>query len=158
MSWSLQLRGGDLVLDGTRLGSVTGSNKLIQDLRCTILERMGTDDSHPWFGSLIDGGIQNGQEVPTLIASSNWSYVMLQIEAEIRRIADLHQKSQIQRLERDKSTYGKPTLTSSELLMGIGDIQFYQAQDNMLIQIVLIVGNERNETINIPLSTQGQLV
>jgi hypothetical protein len=63
MSWSLRIQNGDLMLDGTNLGRATGSAKLIQDLRCAILEKMGTDDLHPEYGSLLDGGRDESGDV-----------------------------------------------------------------------------------------------
>lgn len=153
MSWSLQLRGGDLVIGGSNFGTVTDQNKLIQDLRCAILERMGTDEDHPWFGSLIDGGRLNGVDQPSIIATDDWNVAVLAVEGEIRRIVDDYQKRQIVRTERDRTTYGKPTLTPGELLMGLGDIKFYQAQDNLLCRVTLITGADGEIVVNVPLGT-----
>jgi hypothetical protein len=153
MSWSLQLRGGDLVIGGATLGTVAGSEKLIQDLRCAILERMGTDEDHPWFGSLIDGGRLNGVDQPSIIATDNWDMAILAVESEIRRIVDQYQKSQIIRTEKDRTTYGKPTLLPGEVLMGIGNMQFFQAQDNLLCRVTFITGANSEITVNVPLGT-----
>lgn len=153
MSWSLQLRGGDLVIGGTTFGTTTGSEKLVQDLRCAILERMGTDEDHPWFGSLIDGGRLNGVDQPSIIATDNWDMAVLAVEGEIRRIVDQYQKAQILRTERDRMTYGKPTLSPGEILMGIGSIEFFQAQDNLLCRVILITGADGKITVNVPLGT-----
>lgn len=153
MSWSLQLRGGDLVIGGSSFGTVTNQNKLVQDLRCAILERMGTDEDHPWFGSLIDGGRLNGTEQSSIIATDNWDVAVLAVEGEIRRIVDQYQKQQIVRNEQDRTNYGKPTLTPGELLMGVGSIQFYQAQDNLLCRVTLITGVDSELTVNVPLGT-----
>lgn len=139
------------MIGGASFGTTTGQNKLVQDLRCAILERMGTDEDHPWFGSLIDGGRLNGVDQPSIIATDDWDVAVLAVEGEIRRIADQYQKQQIARNERDRSTYGKPTLTPGELLMGIGSIQFYQAQDNLLCRVTLITGADANVTVNVPL-------
>lgn len=153
MSWSLQLRGGDLVIDGSSFGTVSHQNKLIQDLRCAILERMGTDEDHPWFGSLIDGGRLNGKEQPSIIATDDWDVAVLAVESEIRRIVDQYQKQQIARSERDRSIYGKPTLVPGELLMNVGSIEFYQAQDNLLCRVSLVTGADAEMTLNVPLGT-----
>lgn len=141
------------MIGGSNFGTVTDQNKLVQDLRCAILERMGTDEDHPWFGSLIDGGRLNGVDQPSLIATDDWNVAVLAVEGEIRRIVDQYQKAQIVRTERDRSTYGSPTLTPGELLMGVGDIQFYQAQDNLLCRVTLITGADGEITVNVPLGT-----
>jgi hypothetical protein len=153
MSWSLQLRGGDLVIGGASFGVATQQQKLVQDLRCAILERMGTDEDHPWFGSLIDGGRLNGVEQESIIATDDWNMAVLTVEGEIRRIVDAYQKQQIIRSEQDRSTYGKPTLTPGELLMGVSNIEFFQAQDNLLCRVTLVTGSDRDIQINVPLGT-----
>lgn len=153
MSWSLQLRGGDLTIGGASFGVVTQQQKLVQDLRCAILERMGTDPDHSWFGSLIDGGRLNGVEQESIIATDNWDVAVLAVESEIRRIVDLYQKQQILRTEQDRTTYGKPTLTPGELLMGVGNLEFFQAQDNLLCRVTLVTGADQNIQVNVPLGT-----
>lgn len=153
MTWSLQLRAGDLAIGGSSFGAVTGSNKLVQDLRCAILERMGTDEDHPWFGSLIDGGRLNGTEQASIIATDDWSVAVLAVESEIRRIVDQYQKQQIIRNDRDRTTYGRPTLVPGELLMGISNIQFFQAQDNLLCRVTIVTGADTELAIPVPLGT-----
>lgn len=153
MSWSLQLRAGDLIVGGASFGTATGRAKLVQDLRCAILERMGTDEDHPWFGSLIDGGRLNGTEQESIIATDDWDRAALAVEGEIRRIVDQYQKQQIVRTEQDRSAYGKPTLTPGELLMGVNNIQFFQAQDNLLCRVTLVTGADQEIPINVPLGT-----
>jgi hypothetical protein len=144
-------------MGGSSLSTVTDQQKLVQDLRCAILERMGTDEDHPWFGSLIDGGRLNGVEQASVIATDDWDSAVLAVEGEIRRIVDDYQKRQITRTERDRGTYGKPTLTPGELLMGISNIQFYQAQDNLLCRVTLITGADGEITVNVPLGTNTLL-
>jgi hypothetical protein len=62
MSFSLQVANGDLVLSGSQMGIVYGSNKLKQDLTLWLTERYGIDKSHPSMGSYFEsyiGGIIN---------------------------------------------------------------------------------------------------
>jgi hypothetical protein len=151
MSWSLQVHNGDLVLLGTTLSTVKGPNKLAQDLRCAILERMGTDESHPWFGSLVDGGISNGMMVPGLIGTNDIGEAALEIEAEIRRIAEIYQQQQLQRLESDRLTYGKSTLDSGELLMGVNNVQIMQAEDRLLVTASIRTGNDTDVDLDFAL-------
>src|SRR5437868_3509816 len=115
MSWSLRVSNGDLVLEGGKLGTVTGSAKLLQDFRHYLLERMGDDPLHPSYGSLIDGGrLTNGQIVPSPIGGVNWKMITLELESEIRRIAAAYQNMQLQRAKNDSTYYGKSTLTAAE--------------------------------------------
>jgi hypothetical protein len=153
MSWSLQIRNGDLALNGASLGQVTGTQKLVQDLRCAILEPRGHDDLHPTFGSLIDGGIDDsGREATSLVASSNAEYVAMRVSAEVRRIATEHQARQLARSQNDRYIYGKTTLDNSELLVNITSINFTQVQDSLFAQVELQVGSGPAITIDIPLA------
>lgn len=153
MSWSLQLRNGDLALSGNRLGQVTGAPKLVQDLRCAILEPRGTDDAHPKYGSLIDGGRDDkGNEVRSLIGESDWDLIALRIESEIRRIGSDHQQRQIERAKRDRFTYGQSTLVNDELLADIEHIDMFQAQDRLLVSVTVKTGQNQTFTIDVPIS------
>jgi hypothetical protein len=152
MSWSLDLQNGDLSLSGTNLGRVTGSQKLVQDLRCFILEKMGTDESHPWYGSLIDGGInETGEFELGFIGETDWEIAALTVQAEIRRIVGRYQELQARRLEDDRLTYGSSTLDANEVLLGISGIQITQAQDKMMVTIGLNTGTGSSLTLNVPL-------
>src|SRR4051812_21440558 len=125
MSWSLKVRRGDLVLSGTKFDTVIQEEKLTQDFRCFILERMGTDPMHRWYGSLLDGGVkEDGTIVTSLISTTDWLLAQLEIETDIRRIANLYQRMQVARAKRDRDRYGKSTLTKGELLFSISGIRF----------------------------------
>jgi hypothetical protein len=153
MSWSLQIRNGDLALNGASFAQVSGGQKLVQDLRCEILERRGNDDLHPSFGSLIDGGIdESGREATSLIASNNADYVAMRVTAEIRRIASSLQARQLERAQNDRYVYGKSTLDNGELLINISGIRFTQIQDSLYAQVDLQVGSGQAVTLAIPLA------
>src|SRR4051812_46717299 len=98
MSWSLRIHNGDLALISTSFETVTQEQKLAQDFRCFILERMGFDPAHPWYGSTLDGGKdEDGYEFPSVISLTDWSYAALQIEGDVRRMAGVYQQMQIAR-------------------------------------------------------------
>jgi hypothetical protein len=140
MSWSLQLQNGDLALSGGQFATVTDSAKLVQDLTCDILEPMGTDDAHPTYGSLIDGGIQNGTYQEGVIGQPNTSIAATFVSSEISRICSDYQKSQIARNAADATTYGKPTLTPGETLISVSDITLQQSQESILVGVTLKTG------------------
>jgi hypothetical protein len=140
MSWSLQIANGDLVLNGTSLATVTDGAKLVQDLTCDLLEPMGTDDAHPTFGSLIDGGIQNGVYQPGVIGEQNNDQAATFVQSEVSRVCSDYQKSQIARNNSDASTYGKPTITPGETLIQVENISIQESQDQMLVGVTLRTG------------------
>lgn len=153
MSWSLQLRNGDLALGGTRFGQVTGSQKLIQDLRCALLEHRGHDDMHPLFGSMIDGGRNEaGIEVSSIIGTNDWERIAMRVEGEIRRIGAEHQQRQIERAKQDRYRYGESTLENSELLLSVQDVDMIQVQDTLLVKVILETGSGTQTNITIPIS------
>jgi phage baseplate assembly protein W len=53
MSYSLAVRGGDLVPEGSSLAIVWGIDKLKQDLQLWVTERYGNDRFHPGLGSIL---------------------------------------------------------------------------------------------------------
>ena len=68
MSYSLQLKAGDLSPSGGQIATVQGVQKTVQDLRVALLEPEGSDPLHPDFGSLLNGGIDsNGNTQPGVI-------------------------------------------------------------------------------------------
>jgi hypothetical protein len=153
MSWSLQTRGGDLVISGARLGQSFGGQKLVQDLRAALLEHRGNDDMHPSFGSLIDGGIDDsGNEVASLIGTVDWDFAALRIDSEIRRITSDHQRQQAQRARNDRTTYGESTLTNDELLVEVQNVDMTRSLDKLLVQITVSTGTNQTATIDLPLN------
>jgi hypothetical protein len=53
MSFDLQVNNGDLVLNNGDLATVTGQDKLTQDLLKIALTEAGANVLNPWYGSLI---------------------------------------------------------------------------------------------------------
>lgn len=53
MSFDLKVSNGDLVIQGSDLGIVKGTNKLVQDLLKIALTASGSNVLQPWYGSLI---------------------------------------------------------------------------------------------------------
>lgn len=151
MSWSLRLRNGDLAIDGNHFETVTAEHKLIQDLRCHILEQMGTDSAHRGFGSLIDGGRKpDGRIVESVIGRIDWEYVRLEVEADLQRIFSEHQAKQLVRAKSDSFTYNKTTLTAGEVLIGVNELRFIRSLDGLIILITVRTAANSFVTLNAP--------
>lgn len=151
MSWSLKLRNGDLALGGASLGVVNNEQKLVQDLRCWLLEPQGSDSVHPDFGSTLDGGYVNGQWVDGIIGDSDIERVRSKILTEISRVTSQHQARQVTRARADRARYGASTLTANELLREVTNIEIHQIQDTLLVRVTLALG-ERETTLDIPIA------
>lgn len=153
MSFSLLIENGDLPLNGTSLATCEGAHKLTQDLACEILTPMGTDEAHPDFGSLLDGGINpEGNYVEGVIGEGDWDRVALTVQAEIQRICNEYQLQQISRNKSDAAVYGKTTLTPEEILVSVQGIKLQQAEDNLLVTVTLSTGNGPIQ-VNVPVSS-----
>lgn len=154
MSWSLQLRNGDLFHRDGHYSTIQGPAKIVQDIRSEILERMGHDDLHLDFGSTIDGGITpEGIEVKGIISMIDIDEATMTIESEIRRIEESYQERQLARMEADIQTYGRTTLRRDEILNQIGPIQFKQVGDTLFVHIKIIPMSGVPQILDIPLSS-----
>jgi hypothetical protein len=153
MSWSLRLQHGDLALSGASFGTVINEQKLVQDLRCWILEQMGTDSLHPGYGSLIDGGVKSdGTIVDSIIGDSDLDMVLLRVESELQRIVAEYQGQQLSRAKADRLIYNKATLTLREVLLAVTNIQASASGTslNVVLSIQTAAGRSLDFTVALP--------
>lgn len=156
MSYSFHVLNGDLNLSGpSGFATVTGTQKLIQDLRDWILEPRGTDVTHPEYGSVIDGGVlPDGTVVASNIGSVIDQSRLLDIEAEIRRVLAAYQNQQIQRLQADAlALNGKNTFAAGEVLVAVQDVQLQQFADTILVKVQVLTN--AGTIINVSVPTTG---
>lgn len=153
MSWSLQLRNGDLFHHQGHFATVVGPAKVAQDIRIAILTRMGEDTANPWFGSVIDGGTwTDGTPLPSVIGRIDFDNVSNEVSSELRRIENEYKERQQSRIHDDVSTYGRTTLRQDEILRDL-DAEFIQVQDTLLVKIRLSFLSGIPEIIDVPLMT-----
>jgi hypothetical protein len=156
MSWSLQLSHGDFTVSQAQFGTVTNESKLVQDLRCALLQKMGSDLLHTDFGSVIDGGIgPDGSYVEGVVGENDIDMAVLFIESEIQRVVRAHQARQLARAKADRSTYGRATLGPREVVIGLANIAIIQDQDILNVAVTLQVGSGEMIDINVPLTATG---
>lgn len=141
MTWSLAISNGDISYGQNGLNTVTGSDKLVQDLSCTILEPLGTDYSDPNFGSVIEGGVDaDGIVYPGYIGAANNAAMQGLIASEIQRICQNYQIDQIQRNQNDLSSYGVSTLSAGEALLNVTSVQVNQVDTMAYVTVDLTTG------------------
>lgn len=155
MTWSLRIgEDGDFHVDAAHLGTVTAQQKLVQDFRCALLEQMGTDNLHPDFGSLIDGGITpDGVVSEGVIGETDLRMVALTIQGEVSRIARRMQQVQLARAKSDRLTYGHATMVPQEVLLQLNGVEMKQKEDQIYVTINLTAANNSNFDINLPINT-----
>ena len=148
------MRHGDLFHDEGHYQTIQGPAKIAQDLRCQILESMGSDDLHPEFGSTLDGGTTpEGLEVKGVITTTDFNNAAMYVEAEVRRIEREYQERQLSRMNADIQTYGRTTLRRDEVLDAIGPLEFHQVGDTLFVQIRIIPISGIPEIIDLPIVT-----
>ena len=150
MSFSLELKNGDLGLSGTSLGTVVNAAKLQQDLVCSILTPLGFEELHPEFGSILEEDLINPET--TVIGTKDFNHAAAVVRSELLRICQNYQAQQIARNEDDAIKFGKPTLTPEEILLRVVSINFVSAEDHLLCNLTLEIGTDTLE-ISIPVSS-----
>ena len=150
MSFSLELKNGDLGLSGTSFGTVVDAAKLQQDLTSAILTPLGFEELHPQFGSILEEDLINPEV--QIIGSRDFQHAAALIRSELTRLCQNYQAQQIARNEADAIKFGKPTLTPGEILLQVLGIKFVQAEDHLLCTLTLEIGNDTLE-VSIPVST-----
>lgn len=140
MTWSLAVINGDLSLAGPGgYATVTGQQKLLQDLRNWILEPRGTDPFHVDYGSTLDGGtLPDGSTVDSVIGDLITSENLLTIESEVRRVLAAYQQQQLDRITTEAGLYkGKNTFAASEILQSVDEVNIQPVADMVFVQCVI---------------------
>jgi hypothetical protein len=155
MTWSLKLRNGDLERSSNQLAKATNETKLVQDLRIQFLTKMGIDDLHPEFGSLLDGGTTpDGIVHDTFIGTDDKENAKLLIQSELHRIINDYQQKQLTRAKRDKMVYGKATLTPREFVLSVRSINVVEYLDAFNITIELTTASKETQILELLVNTK----
>lgn len=139
MSFSLAIRNGDLALNGNSFATVTEGAKVFQDLRCALLTPFEFYEKYPEYGSQLE----------SVIGEHDWKKAATLVKGEIQRICSEYQSRQISRNRADSVTYGRLTITPSETLLRINNIEFIQVENHLIVKVQLLLGAGEVE-LNIP--------
>lgn len=135
MSYSLALdASGDLKQSGSLIGTVSGIDKLKQDLDIWFRERYQIDRFHPTYGSTLDNHV--GGKVSALAVS--------QIRQEVSRVLSNYQK--VQKAAFDKAPYKFPL---NELLARVDNITVEVSTDSIFVTVVFTTATGTGGTINV---------
>lgn len=155
MTWSFHTKNGDLNFAGPGgFATVTGQQKLIQDLKNWLLEPRGTDALHPDYGAVLDGGLlPDGSEAESLIGSQLTSEALVLVESEIRRVLAAYQQQQLDRLTRESALYGgKNTFSAGEILVAVQAVNVQQVADTVFVTVTIQTGDGDQISFTQPLS------
>lgn len=120
MSYSLKITNGDLDNSTSTMGTISGIDKLTQDLSLWIRERYGIDRFHPDYGSIAESYI--GNEINDLNIH--------ELEAEVYRILNIYQQIQLISVQANP---GKFTL--DELLNTVESVDATPSYDRIYIVV-----------------------
>lgn len=115
MSKSLAIVNGDLAIGpGRKFESVSGRDKLLQDLKLWVLEKIGTDPATPGYGSRLDGGIEDGTNVPSFIGRIAQDQTVMEIRSEIIDLIIRFQAMQYDSIRAETIRYGGHNTMSAD--------------------------------------------
>ncbi|MEM3008430.1 MAG: hypothetical protein QXU32_01730 [Nitrososphaerales archaeon] len=149
MSWSFKITNGDLDFSGPDgFATVTGTAKLIQDLKHWLLEPLGSDPFHPDYGSALNGGVfPDGRAVPSAIGGLINGESLTRIEAEVRRVLNAYRQMQVSKMQAEAMLYGgRNTLGVGEILFSINDVKVKQYGDTVLVNCVITTADGNQVT------------
>ena len=138
ISYSLAVKDGDLVQQGSQLGLIFGVDKLQQDIQLWLMEQYGGDRFHVNMGSILQdfiGGIANES-------------ARVEVQGEVLRILQNYQALQLRKFKNDPQS-----LSVSELLISIDAINTSISYDTVNVMIKLRNGSQQFTTIKVVSST-----
>lgn len=131
MSYSLTVKNGDLVFEGSRLGIVTGTRKIKQELSIWLTERYQCDRFHPKYGSVLDD----------FVGSSIDRTTSVRIQSEVSRVINNYRK-----LKMESYSANPDKFTFDELLDNF-DITVAISYDSVVITIAFTTASGLADTI-----------
>ncbi len=137
MSKSFKIEGGDLVIGaGRAFGQVQGKDKLFQDLKLWLLERIGTDPATPNYGSRLDGGVIGGVELESYIGQEATQDRISEVTLEISTLLERYQEGQLDKMRREVVEFGgNHTLTPNEILHKIDSIETAFSNGTLYVRV-----------------------
>jgi hypothetical protein len=146
MSKSLSIAAGDLSVTQRHYDTVSGKDKLIQDLRCWLIERVNTDPATPDFGSRFETDEYIGQDYTDIIAA--------QARIDVQDILVRYQQSQLAKLQDETITYnGLNTFDEGEVIESIDSIQSTFSGTTLLIRVTLTTMAGEQVKVDVPLDS-----
>lgn len=146
MSKSLSIASGDLSVTGRHYDTVSGKDKLIQDLRCALIEQVGTDPATPEFGSRFETDDYLGQIYSETLAES--------AVIDVMTILQTYQQAQLTKIQQETVIYnGLNTFDAEEVIDTIDSVDSVFSGDTLVVRVQLttIAGNQVK--IDVPVDT-----
>ena len=138
---TLRLSGGDLVLGPGGFETLTGPDRIMQDLRVALSEPLGVDRFHPGWGSKIDDFI--GLPLDQVTA--------FDLEQEVNRVIGNYMTVQAEKAGRDALREDTQRYSTADLVSHISDVnvEYRQDQAQITITIATLSGEEITTTFEV---------
>jgi hypothetical protein len=151
----MKLHNGDLIVGaGRSFETVTGKDKLFQDLKLRILERIGIDPATPTYGSRLDGGVIDGRVIPSLIGGVASADTVLEVKAEIYSILSQYQEQQLEKIRDESNRFqGKHTLSRDEILHTVDSVEVAIRGEIIFVRVTCTTLSGTNFQLDVPLRT-----
>lgn len=154
---NFKLFNGDLALGrSNRIDTVAGHQKLLQDLRCWLLEPYGAGFMTPNFGSFLTESSSRG-----FIGKQIGAETKAELLSEIQRILTLYQAAQQEKIKIAKMNNTLNMYSRKEILNRIVDIEIRDLvpnYDGYNVKIVLETADGSNVSVDAIIGNQGVTV
>lgn len=153
MTWSLLIKNGDLVKGkGNKLATVSGPEKVAQDLRIWLLSELGDDPMNPGFGSTIhlspESFVEMNEDV-IFVPEDRFDHIV----DEIDRIVGEYQNRQLVRIEQEINLYnGQHTFNEGEIIEEY-NIEYESILDTLYVDIHMTMLSREMITVELPVET-----
>jgi phage baseplate assembly protein W len=126
MTFSLALQNGDLALQGSSFGIVSGTAKLQQDMSLWLTERLGVDRFHPRYGS----------QLPDFIGGVIDLTTQSKVQSEVDRVLGNYQAIQMAAFQ------NTPQLFSfDEMLSSLNAVNVNLTYDTVSVAVAVTTGS-----------------
>lgn len=132
MSYSLAIVDGDLAKRGSQMALVFCINKLKQDINCWLLEQYGGDRFHSNMGSVLQ------EFIGSVVSGST----PVEVEAEILRVLENYQATQVKRFKENPQKF-----SPSELLVSVDAVTV--TVDYSVVRATIKIRNGSNQVTKI---------
>lgn len=139
MSKSFAITNGDLNIGtGRSYVTVSGKDKLMQDLRLWVLEQIGIDSATPSYGSPLDGGIIDGEAFDSFIGQNATVDNLNQIRIAVLNLLQQYQSMQYSKMQDEATIYnGANTLEEDEVVDEIVGVTATQVGTTILVRALV---------------------
>jgi hypothetical protein len=153
MSKSFAIVNGDLVIDaGRSFGIVSGRDKLLQDLRLWVLEKLGIDPATPTYGNRLEGSA-NEQNYSGFVGALMTTDNLHSIRNIVIDMLQRYQSMQFEKIRGETLRYvGKNTLDEEEILQSIDSVEVINFATTALVQVVITTLGGTGIRLTIPVS------